>query len=180
MRSVFAVLRLLPSAYRLATVVLDVTGMRVGELEALVWGDLDELEGRWRISQAVAKTRRARWVPVPIDVFAAVAALVPREDRDLDGQVFAMFGADRYRTAITRACKAASVPAFSPDDLRHRRATLWHLSGVPAAQAAAWLGHSPTEQLRTYVHATLSDRGELDHARLVHHLVPAPHAKVAV
>lgn len=50
---------------------------------------------------------------------------------------------------------------FSPHDLRHRRATLWHLSGVPAVQAAAWLGHSPTEHLRTYAHATLIDRREI-------------------
>jgi hypothetical protein len=33
-------------------------------------------------------------------VFEAVAALVPRDDRDLDRQVFDGFGADRLRTAI--------------------------------------------------------------------------------
>ena len=107
-----AVWRLLPNAYRLPLLVLDATGMRVGELEALTWGDLDELAGRWRVSQAVAKTRRARWVPVPEQVFEAVAALVPREDRELDRQVFAGFGADRLRTAITRRAKRAGVPAF--------------------------------------------------------------------
>jgi integrase len=32
-----AVVRLLPSCYRLATLVLDATGMRVGELEELTW-----------------------------------------------------------------------------------------------------------------------------------------------
>jgi integrase len=173
-----AVIRLLPSVYRLPTVVLDATGMRVGELERLRWGDLDEPEGRWRVSQAVSKTRQARWVPVPVEVFSAVAALVPREDRDLDGRVFAGFGADRYRTALTRACKAAGVPLFSPHDLRHRRATLWHLAGVPAAQASAWLGHSATEHLRTYAHATLSDRREVDYDRVVHHSVHTRTAEV--
>jgi integrase len=54
------------------------------------------------------------------------------------------------------------VPAFSPHDLRHRRATLWHLGGVPAAQASAWLGHSAQEHLRTYAHAVL-DRTEVDY-----------------
>jgi integrase len=39
---VAAVIRLLPSRYRLPTAVLDATGMRVGELEALSWGDMDE------------------------------------------------------------------------------------------------------------------------------------------
>ncbi|HEV2591023.1 MAG TPA: site-specific integrase [Gaiellaceae bacterium] len=176
---ILAVLGLMATAYRLPTIVLDATGMRVGELEALTWGDVDEIEGRWRVSAASAKTRRARWVPVPAAVFEAVAALKPREDRDIAGQVFARFGADRYRTTLTRACKAAGVPAFSPHDLRHRRATLWHLTRVPAAQAAAWLGHSPTEHLKTYAHVTLVDRSEIDHARLLHHSVHTPATNVA-
>jgi integrase len=169
-----AVLGLLPPRYRLPAIVLDATGMRVGELEALRWADLDGPERRWRVSQAVAKTRQARWVPVPPDVFRAVTALVPREDRLVEGQVFADFGADRFRTALTCACKAAAVPLFSPHDFRHRRATLWHLAGMPAVQAAAWLGHSPTEHLKTYAHATLVDRREVTvdartvHTRVIH------------
>ena len=107
----------------------------MSELESLRWGDVDELEERWRVSQASAKTKQARWVPVPGVLFGAVVEFVAREDRNLDGPVFAGFGADRFRTAITRACKAAGVPAFSPHDLRHGRASLWHLAGVPAAEA---------------------------------------------
>jgi integrase len=41
--------------------VLDATGMRVGELEAVTWGDIDEARSRWRVSRAVAKTGQARW-----------------------------------------------------------------------------------------------------------------------
>lgn len=161
------VYELLPPSYRLPFLALDATGMRVGELEALTWGDIDEPGGRWRVRASTAKTRRARWVPVDDDIFDAVAAIVPREDRDLEKQVFAGFGADRLRTAITRACKAAAIPAFSPHDLRHRRATLWHLKGVPVADAAAWLGHSAQEHLRTYAHAALSDRSELNYVELL-------------
>jgi integrase len=164
---VLALHGLLPSRYRLPLMVLDATGMRVGELERLRWGDVDEIDGRWRVSMSVAKTREGRWVPVDPTLFAAVVGLVPREDRSLEAQVFAGFGADRFRTSLARACKAAGVPVFSPHDLRHRRATLWHLGGVPAAQAAAWLGHSPQEHLRTYAHATLVDRAELDYPSLL-------------
>ena len=63
------------------------------------------------------------------------------------------------------ACKAAGVPVFSPHGLRQRRATLWHLQGVPAVEAAAWLGHSPHEHIGT--HATLVDRDELDYPNLL-------------
>lgn len=38
--------------------------------------------------------------------------------------------ADRLRTAIGRACKAAGVPVFSPHDLRHRRISLLHRQGT--------------------------------------------------
>ena len=65
---VLAVLDLLPAAYRLPLVVLDATGMRVGELERLTWGDVDEHAGRWGVSMSVAKTRKGRWVPVEPDV----------------------------------------------------------------------------------------------------------------
>jgi integrase len=140
--------------------------MRVDELEALTWGDIDEHEGRWRVTSASAKTKAARWVPVPENVFQAVTEMVPREDRDMGSQVFAEFGADKFRTSITRACKASGVSAFSPHDLRHRRATLWHLQGVPAVEAASWLGHSAQEHLRTYAHVVL-DRSEVDYDGLL-------------
>jgi integrase len=37
-----AVHSLLPTRYRLPLLVLDATGMRLGELEGLSWGDVDE------------------------------------------------------------------------------------------------------------------------------------------
>jgi integrase len=161
-----AVVASLPPRYRLPVLALEATGMRVGELERLTWGDVDELAGRWRVSAARTKTRRSRWVEVPDPILAAVVDLVPREDRDLNGRVFAEATADRLRTAIARACKATGTPLFSPHDLRHRRATLWHLAGYPAAEAAGWLGHSPQEHLRTYAHVVL-DRREVDHAKML-------------
>ena len=72
---------LLPTRYRLPLLVLDATGMRVGELEQLTWGDVDEPRSRWRVSQATSKTRQARWVQVPPAVLEAVLELVPRDDR---------------------------------------------------------------------------------------------------
>jgi integrase len=96
--------------------VLDATGMRVGELEALTWGDVDEPKGRWRVSAAVSKSGKARWVSAPAAVFGAVTRLVAREDRADTRPVFQGFGADRFRTALARACRTAGVPTFSPHD----------------------------------------------------------------
>jgi integrase len=162
-----AVLALVPSAYRLPLVVLDATGMRVGELEALTWGDVDEPRGRWRVSAAVTKTNRPRWVTPPADVFAAVVALVPREDRELGALVFEGFAATRLRTAIGRACRAAGVPLFSPHDLRHRRISLLHLGGAPWARIGEAMGQrSLAVTADTYTHV-LTDERELDYAELL-------------
>lgn len=72
-----AVLPLMPSRYALAVLVLDATGMRVGEVEALLAGDLDEPNTRWRIRRAVEKGRRGRWVSLPADLFDAVLTTLP-------------------------------------------------------------------------------------------------------
>jgi hypothetical protein len=52
------------------------------------------------------------------------------DDRTPERRVFQGVGADRFRTAIARAC-SAGVPTFSPHDLRHRRISLEHLRGQP-------------------------------------------------
>jgi integrase len=85
---VAAVYRLLPRDYRLPLLVLDATGMRVGELESITWGDVDDSRSRWRVSQVVAKTGKARWVHVPEELFQHVLELVPRDDRAPTRRVF--------------------------------------------------------------------------------------------
>ena len=81
--------------------------------------------------------------------------------------MFQGFGGDRFRTAITRACIAAGVPAFSPHDLRHRRISLLHLGGVPWARIGEHVGQrNLAVTANTYTHV-LADEAELDYAKLV-------------
>lgn len=165
-----AVLPLMPARYALALLVLDATGMRVGELEekGLRCGDLDEPNSRWRIRRAVEKGRRGRWVSLPPDLYAAViATLPPREDRDPDWPVFPGLTQERLRTAIARACKASGTPTWSPHDLRHRRISLWHRQGETWALIGQRVGQrSLSVTADTYTHVLLDDR-ELNHADLV-------------
>jgi integrase len=164
---VLAVHALLPDRYRLPLVVLDATGMRLGELGALMWGDVDEQRSRWRVSEAVSKTRRARWIAVPRVVFTAVLELCPRDDRAPARRVFEGFGGQRFRTAIARACTAGGVPAFSPHDLRHRRISLLHLGGIPWARIGEHVGQrNLAVTANTYSHA-LVDEAELDYKELL-------------
>ena len=160
-----AVVRLLPTRYRLPALILDATGMRIGELEALTWGDVDEPRGRWRI--ATSKTGRPRWVnPQPL-LLDAVLELCPRDDRHPDDRVFEQVTSERLRTALARACTAAGVPAFSPHDLRHRRVSLLHLGGMPWARIGEFVGHDDlVTTARTYTHVVADER-ELDYTDLL-------------
>jgi integrase len=160
-----AVVRLLPKRYRLPALVLDATGMRIGELEALTWGDVDEPRGRWRI--ATSKTGRPRWVAPPPLLLDAVLDLCPRDDRHADRRIFERVTSERLRTAMTRACTAAGVPAFSPHDLRHRRVSLLHLGGMPWARIGELVGHDDlVTTARTYTHVVADER-ELDYAAIL-------------
>jgi integrase len=132
--------------------------------EGIVGRVEDEPRRRWRVSSAVAKTGRPRWVRVPDVLFEAVSALVACEDRVSERPVFQAFGGERFRTTIARACKAAGVPAFSPHDLRHRRVSLLHLAGMPWARIGELVGHDDLmTTARTYTHV-IAEEGELDYA----------------
>jgi hypothetical protein len=107
-----AVVRLLPSAYRLALLWLDWSGARVSLVDSVLVGDYDEPQRRIRLRAVTTKTRAALWVELP-DVLAEAieATLPPREDRDPEARLFGDVGANRLRTAIARACRAAGVLA---------------------------------------------------------------------
>lgn len=152
----------------LALLVLDATGVRVGELEAATLGDLDEGRQAWLVRGAVSKTRQPRWVSLPDDLYRATLERLPaREDRDPAAQLFAGVSADRLRTAVARACRDAGVPHFGPHALRHRRISLWHRQGLSWAEIGERVGQrSKLVTADTYSHALIDSR-EVDRGKLL-------------
>ena len=76
-----AVAWLLPAHYLIGLLVLESTGARIGEVEAARVGDLDERRRAWLMRAKVAKTRKARGVELPDDLYRVVLdRLPPRED----------------------------------------------------------------------------------------------------
>lgn len=154
--------------YLVGLLVLDATGTRVGELAAATVGDLDESRKAWLVRAKVAKTRRARWVELPDDLFRVVVDRLPaREDRNPDSPLFPIGSTDRLRMAISRACRDAGVPRFSPHGLRHRRISLLHHQGVSWAEVGARVGQrnlSTTADIYTHV---LMDYREIDRDTLL-------------
>lgn len=159
---------LLTPKYRLALLVLDATGCRVGELEAARLGDVDESRRGWLVRAAVSKTRRPRWVVPPDDLWGAISKqLPPREDRAATAPLFPGVTQERLRTAIGRACRDAGVPHFSPHSLRHRRISLLHRAGHSWAEIGDLVGQrSKIITADRYSHA-LPDYREVDRPQLL-------------
>ncbi|HEX2293437.1 MAG TPA: tyrosine-type recombinase/integrase [Gaiellaceae bacterium] len=163
-----AVYRLLAPAYRLPLLWLDWSGARLASIENVRVGDYDEPGRRVRLRAATTKTRKALWVELPDVLAEAIEAnLPPREDRDLEAPLFPGVGADRLRTAIARACKAAGIPAFSPHDLRHRRISLLHRQGRSWAEIASFVGQRKLSiTADTYTHV-MADGREVEYAEVL-------------
>ncbi len=132
---------LLTPSYMVAMLVLEATGCRIGELEAARVGDVDETRQAWLVRAAVSKTRRARWVNLPADLFGVVLERLPApEDRDATAPLFPGVTSDRLRMAIRRACRDAGVPVFAPHSLRHRYISLAHKQGDSWAEIGDRVG----------------------------------------
>lgn len=141
-----------PPRWRLPLRVLEQTGMRVGELARLEWGDVDEAGLRFRVKSGKTAAAR-RWLSVPDWLMQEVAATCPREDRTAERRVFSGFSPDVAKNVMARACKAAGISHRHPHDLRHRYASVQIGRGVPVTQVAAQLGHSRKSlTLDTYSH----------------------------
>jgi integrase len=153
--AVAAIIANAPRRWRVAIRVLEQTGMRVGELRQLEWGDVDVAGYRFRIRNG--KTRAARrWVAVPEWVMSEVLETCPPDDRTPERRVF--LGATRQvlGMAMRNACKVAGIPNYSPHDLRHRYASVQIARGVPVTDLAAQLGHARKSlTLDTYSHVLL-------------------------
>lgn len=126
-------------------------------------GDLDEERQAWLVRSAVSKTKQARFVGLPDDLWRAVLdRLPPRDDRHPEMALLPGVTGDRLRTAIARACRAAGVPVFSPQDLRHRRISPLHKQGFSWAEIGSLVGQrSKVVTADTYTHV-LGDYREVE------------------
>jgi integrase len=148
--------------WTLPLLVMEQCAMHVEETLSLAWGDVDTAELRFRLRRRNVKggrSVRARSPQVPDFLMDAIAATCPLEDRTAERKVFAGLSDDAARSAMSRACKLAGLPHFTPKSLRHRRATIWHHGGVVAKVLAERLGHSKTATQDIYTHVI--DPGEV-------------------
>jgi integrase len=146
------------------------TGLRLGELLALQWRDVDFAGDAIRVRRSynvhggvgTPKSGKVRSVPMVAEVAQALAGLSNREwftdDEDLvfgnelGGFMDATALRDRYKAALDRA----GLRRLRFHDLRHTFGTFAvRKAEIPAVQA--WMGHADIQTTMRYVHHR--DRG---------------------
>lgn len=134
---VLALLGKTSARYAPVTAFLEQTGARVSEAIGVQARDIEA--GRVRFRADASKGERTRWVDCP----QWLLDLLP------------VRGVERTSLGNTmrRAAGRAGIANVHPHLLRHRRATLWHQSGVHAVELAYRLGHAkPSMSLDVYSH----------------------------
>jgi integrase len=141
------------------------TGLRLGELLALRWSDVDYTGEAIRVRRSynvhggvgTPKSGKVRSVPMVSDVAHALAALQGRrrfvrdEDLVFPGESGGFQDASALRIRYRRALATAGLRSLRFHDLRHTFGTLAvRKAEVPAVQA--WMGHSDIHTTMRYVH----------------------------
>jgi integrase len=164
-------IRALPEPSHSIALLLASTGMRIGELLALRWRDVDLKLGKVQIRQTVyedvfddPKTKRSRRT-VPLGQQGiAILARYSASGASPEGLVFATGKGTPLsrRNLLNRqfkpTCKKLGLQGVSWHWLRHATATLSSSAGTPLGTIQELLGHSSSQLTReVYLEAVPSD-----------------------
>jgi integrase len=136
------------------------TGMRIGEICALDWSDINWDRHTVTIRRAVVegvmdspKNNRTRIIPMADDLYVLFYS-----HRKRTGLIFPGPDGNHMRKsswpwkALTRACKRASIPVIGWHVLRHTFASHLTAQGVPMKATQMMLGHSTIQMTERYAH----------------------------
>jgi integrase len=168
-----ALLAATPEEWRLLIRFLAHTGLRISELVALRWEDVDLgrnlVRVRRRAYRGSIDAPKSRYGRREIPLAAGLARDLweHRETVGRNGDSDPVFQSSSgtpvrrenvFRRILKPAAEAAGVPWAGFDTLRHACATMLFRHGANAKQVQMWLGHhSPAFTLATYVHLLAAD-----------------------
>lgn len=151
--------------YHIAFRLLALCGLRLGELQALTWHDVDFAVPSIRIRQTITRDLEGREVlgepKTPssrreIMIDDETAALLKRHPRTSIYIVPGRFGGPVKQQAIrwnlNRACEALGLPVIHPHVLRHAHGTDMMARGVHPSIAMQRMGHVSHQMMTRYTH----------------------------
>lgn len=153
-----------PVEYRAALLMLAYAGLRVGELVALTWGDVEISKRRLRVAQqresatgnltAPKTAAGVRFVELPGVVVQALREHKLRSEKTSPEFVFP-YHVRRFRDNVFfPALRRAKLRRIRLHDLRHTAASLMIATGADIAAVSRQLGHANVAiTLSIYTHA---------------------------
>ncbi len=158
-----------PAPYRAFVATAAWTGMRLGELRALTWSDVDltsrlitvdKTRYRQRVQHAT-KNGETRVIPIPPHLAAEIADWRERCPRHGEGLVFCgprgtPLDPDDFRRRVfaPALARAGLDPATRIHDLRHTSASLYLASGATVREVMEIHGWKRMETALRYLHTT--------------------------
>jgi integrase len=135
-------------------------GLRLGEILALRWEDLDLVAGRLTVCrqlrkgyEGTPKGGRRRVVPLTSAILSTLKSLPQvRRGRVICTPNGAPVAEAALKHVIYRVCRRAGLPERGWHVLRHTFATHLAHFGVNPWRLQAWLGHSTINMTMRYVH----------------------------
>lgn len=149
------------------------TGLRIGELRGLQWGDVDLLRrvihvqrtdpGRRTLDATDPKGNRARTVPLTAESAEALTRIRPADVKSTAWVWPALLRRNAEKrararsekgcwTAVTRAAKRAGLMDVGWHTLRHTYASHLVMRGIPIRLVQKWLGHASIKETEKYAH----------------------------
>jgi len=150
------------------------TGMRMGELVALEWSNVDLVRGRVHVRWSVhrgdrtgPKNGRGRSIPLSPRLAEALAT---RRGGGVSPLVFpdrrgGYLTRDKVKRPMWRATERAHLPRIRFHDLRHSFASQLVMAGVPLVAVQQYLGHAGMAMTLRYSH--LSPAAERDYINVL-------------
>jgi integrase len=149
------------------------SGLRVGELRGLQWGDVDFARrvinvnrtdpGRKTMDATSPKSNRHRPVPMTGETIQLLAAMKPKDVKSHQWVWPALLrrkGETRARArsekgcwhGVERAARKAGLAGVAWHTLRHTYASHLVMRGVPIRNVQKWLGHASVKETEKYAH----------------------------
>lgn len=137
----------------------SMTGLRLGDMQHLRWGDIKDIDGTPTICITQRKTQR--FVSVPLNEMA-LSLLPPREDDSPDSLVFHLVKkSDNISKYVRRIKDKAGISKdFTYHSSRHTTATLAITAGADISSVKAVLGHGSVVSTEVYAKVNLEKKIE--------------------
>lgn len=138
------------------------TGMRIGELLALDWADVDMVGGTIQVKHSLCrksgirttKTKKTRMVTLTPQAMRALLAVGHKR-----GRIFDCVYETAY-VAINRISERAGLEDCGWHTLRHTFASLLAMESVPLLTVSRLLGHSSIRMTERYAHLTRAKQSD--------------------